>query len=360
MPIGDLARQDDYLPDVGAPLIPSGPQFSPGVPAVNAAIGSILAPQSRDPNSPVEYRTASPLVNITRQDIEDATNAAQAFSGGGLGIKAYHSSPYDFEKFDLSKIGTGEGAQVYGHGLYFAENPAVSGQGGQYWQQFKNKFEGPEKWAADYLQKAGFDREEALKILKREAWPPNSPSVVGAEELLRGDKPVGPRTYEVDIKADPAQLLNWDAKIGQQPKAVQDYFRKQIEQFGPEAAMEAQIKIAGSRAGGLRPVSEGLAEAGIPGIKYLDQGSRGLGDTAELRAQITRMQDVLTKNPSNKMLQDILRTHQAKLADAERATHNYVVFNPGIIDIMRKYGLAGAAPLGMGALAAQDNYQPQE
>ena len=38
------------------------------------------------------------------------------------GIRAYHGSPHDFDKFDLSKIGTGEGAQAYGHGLYFAEN----------------------------------------------------------------------------------------------------------------------------------------------------------------------------------------------------------------------------------------------
>lgn len=38
-------------------------------------------------------------------------------------------------------------------------------------------------------------------------------------------------------------------------------------------------------------------------------------------------------------------------------TSNYVVFDPNIIDIMRKYGLAGAAPAGLGALAAQDNYQ---
>ena len=58
-------------------------------------------------------------------------------------IRAYHSSPHDFEQFDLGKIGTGEGAQVYGHGLYFAENPAVSGQGGQYWNQFQRRFEGP-------------------------------------------------------------------------------------------------------------------------------------------------------------------------------------------------------------------------
>ena len=38
------------------------------------------------------------------------------------GIRAYHGSPHDFDRFDMSKIGTGEGAQAYGHGLYFAEN----------------------------------------------------------------------------------------------------------------------------------------------------------------------------------------------------------------------------------------------
>ena len=37
------------------------------------------------------------------------------------GIRAFHGSPYDFNAFDMSKIGTGEGAQAYGHGLYLAE-----------------------------------------------------------------------------------------------------------------------------------------------------------------------------------------------------------------------------------------------
>ena len=44
------------------------------------------------------------------------------------GIKAYHGSPHDFDKFDMSKIGTGEGAQAYGHGLYLAENEATAKQ----------------------------------------------------------------------------------------------------------------------------------------------------------------------------------------------------------------------------------------
>ena len=37
------------------------------------------------------------------------------------GFKAYHGTPYRFDEFDLEKIGTGEGAQAYGYGLYFAE-----------------------------------------------------------------------------------------------------------------------------------------------------------------------------------------------------------------------------------------------
>ena len=43
-------------------------------------------------------------------------------------IDAYHGSPHKFSKFSTESIGTGEGAQAYGHGLYFAENPKVAGQ----------------------------------------------------------------------------------------------------------------------------------------------------------------------------------------------------------------------------------------
>lgn len=46
--------------------------------------------------------------------------------GGLLAHTVYHGSPHKFNKFDMSKIGTGEGAQAYGHGLYFAEAPDVA------------------------------------------------------------------------------------------------------------------------------------------------------------------------------------------------------------------------------------------
>ena len=46
--------------------------------------------------------------------------------GPAMAIPVFHGSPHKFDKFDMSKIGTGEGAQAYGHGLYFADNPNVA------------------------------------------------------------------------------------------------------------------------------------------------------------------------------------------------------------------------------------------
>jgi hypothetical protein len=40
--------------------------------------------------------------------------------------RAYHGGPHDFDRFDIAKIGTGEGAQAYGHGLYFAGRKEVA------------------------------------------------------------------------------------------------------------------------------------------------------------------------------------------------------------------------------------------
>ena len=39
---------------------------------------------------------------------------------------AWHGSPHDFDEFDLGAIGTGEGNQVHGWGLYFAKNREVA------------------------------------------------------------------------------------------------------------------------------------------------------------------------------------------------------------------------------------------
>lgn len=48
---------------------------------------------------------------------------------------AYHGSPHIFDKFSLEAIGSGEGAQAYGYGLYFAARKAVA-------QFYRNKLAG--------------------------------------------------------------------------------------------------------------------------------------------------------------------------------------------------------------------------
>jgi len=179
------------------------------------------------------------------------------------GIKAYHGSPHSFEKFDAAKIGTGEGEQAFGHGLYFSDAEAVA---------------------------------------------------KGYRDKLAADKG---HMYEVNINADPAHFLNLDGRLGEQSQAVQNAFKSQMERFGPDARMQPQMMIAASRhPQGMSGVSQDLASQGVPGVKYLDQFSRGAGE----------------------------------------GSSNYVVFDDKLIDIMKKYGLAGAVPTGlMGLGAAQED-----
>jgi hypothetical protein len=70
-----------------------------------------------------------PVTDTARQSI--LKNGFGAFKRGGTvddedGITAYHGSPHSFDSFDISKLGTGEGAQAFGHGLYFAGNEKVA------------------------------------------------------------------------------------------------------------------------------------------------------------------------------------------------------------------------------------------
>lgn len=81
---------------------------------------------------------------VLKQDAADATNAAvDAFNRGDIGIfrqPAYHGSGSRFDKFSTDFMGTGEGAQAFGWGLYFSssrqiaefyKNKLSSGPGGQ-------------------------------------------------------------------------------------------------------------------------------------------------------------------------------------------------------------------------------------
>jgi hypothetical protein len=301
-------------------------------------------------------------------------------------IKAYHGSPHDFDKFDLSKIGTGEGAQAYGHGLYFAENEGVARSyrdalapkmnsltddihrirvGGE---PIKGRFDIDQMQEFADLAKAGdVQGFRSLAGARADRWKrlASDPSyqfpqyardkldTYGAllKELDRGapiELPHG-RMYEVALHATPEQFLDWDKPLSGQSEAsrralsgvgtaskivpAQVQFGKgfQLENsmgglskvYPSRAAAQAALdnmSVGMSHMNQYRPdpqaAAGALREAGIPGIRYLDQGSRGAGT----------------------------------------GTSNYVVWSPELIEILRKY----AAPPAIAAPALASILQDQQ
>ena len=61
--------------------------------------------------------------------VQSVTDELRAQVGDGqLSVIAWHGTPHTVDKFSTDKIGTGEGAQAYGYGLYFADRRAVGEQ----------------------------------------------------------------------------------------------------------------------------------------------------------------------------------------------------------------------------------------
>jgi hypothetical protein len=242
-------------------------------------------------------------------------------------IRAYHGSPHDFDRFDLSKIGSGEGAQAYGHGAYFAESEAVAKQ---YRKNLSTQAEeSPENVAAQWLKQANGDKDRALAIAKeaRLARPDDDVLMFAEDAIATGaplPEPTHPagRMYEVNIKADLSEFLDFDQPLQAQGERVKQAVEPALKQIAAEMGQGASAeKLAQLDAMGLgniaarlqpktidpwsidtgtvaREYSHLLREAGIPGIRYKDQGSRG----------------------------------------AEGGTFNYVVFDDSLIEIVAKDG----------------------
>jgi hypothetical protein len=268
------------------------------------------------------------------------------------GIRAYHGSPHDFDRFDISKIGTGEGAQAYGHGIYFADNPAVA-------QSYRDTLSGVYgKGVPDDLVRSASGglslNNEQLAVLRHFAGEKDLSALDAAKRVqwrfsdLRDDGPTGNgpihrglmaaieqtrnagkgRMYEVNINAHPDQFLDWDKPLSKQPHVV-EAIPELAEAAKKEAYNRALSATHQSRAdqlwsmvkdplqapggfamdtlsprkrGGGREaaVSAMMNERGVPGVQYLDQGSRTAGE----------------------------------------GSRNYVVFDDKLIDIIKKYGLA--------------------
>ena len=91
-----------------------------------------------------------------------------------MSVRALHASPHSFRKFDTAFMGKGEGAQAYGWGLYFAENPKVNRS---YMNQFAQdkttwKFREVETGVIEVMQRSlvnSFLPKDALPEAKEDA-----------------------------------------------------------------------------------------------------------------------------------------------------------------------------------------------
>ena len=204
----------------------------------------------------------------------------RGLGGALLGQIAYHGSPHAFEKFALSKVGTGEGAQMYGHGLYLAENPQVA-------QMYRGS-----NVAQKYLAEAAGDKGKAAQLLREET------KRMGLDEadiqpwLHSLEAPDG-HLYKVDIPDEAVgKMLEWGKPLSEQPSAIRKALQEKLSEItsGPMAHMWKSMQArpddpyAADFYNWLSFMHEGsdkasaeLRKIGVPGIKYLDQGSRDAG-----------------------------------------------------------------------------------
>jgi len=245
-------------------------------------------------------------------------------------LDVYHGTPHTFDpetgaplgKFRSEKIGTGEGQQVYGYGLYFAENPDVAGQYRQIagHQGPFNAFLVPDaalpelnelSYQAsrsgndiasnvyDELATGDFGPEQLLRKASKEDLPAVREALANAQKLFA--KHQGSR-YKVDLPdAKIEQMMDWDKPLSQQSPYIRDALKpvtnkldREIKQNGGKprdyTGWEIYQHLNETWADRLdrrgvsyeempssKAVALKLQRLGVPGVKFLDQGSRGVG-----------------------------------------------------------------------------------
>jgi len=193
------------------------------------------------------YTQQADRLGISVDELEARFGLPEVRGGGdvpaaALNQPAYHGTPHLFESFSTEKIGTGEGNQAYGWGLYFASSKEVSQWYRETLAKTIVKFDGKafdaeasiddwslENGALSEIDAFGGDIDVALDSLRRDAeYNSGTPrgdrkaGVAGWIEANRGKIEVVKqgRLFEVDVPDDD-DLLNWDGSLGEQPKKVQ-------------------------------------------------------------------------------------------------------------------------------------------
>ncbi len=233
-----------------------------------------------------------------------AAEMAEAYmrrSGMTPEITTYHGTPHTFPaepglplgRFRAEKIGSGEGGQMYGHGIYVAEAPDVAKR---YAEQLANRDVSNQgrlnahanaRRLAELQGGANYAADDIRFVLETNDNHPQKKLLQDTLSFLESGKYKEPLEksgsfYSVDLP-DPMvnQMLDWDRPISEQSELVQSIAKKldtNPSLRGAALYNQAQLKVDLGE-GPLAPAaSEWFRGQGIPGIKYLDEGSRGAGE----------------------------------------------------------------------------------
>jgi hypothetical protein len=272
-------------------------------------------------------RMAPQAARIARIAADNARAPSTVPRLGERGAVVYHGSPHKFDAFDASKIGTGEGAQAYGHGLYFAESPDVA----QVYKEALAKTPVTSYMAGGSEIVPGSARWHAADIADRMKTYSIDPKTkdgrdwlaselgaryMGGSDVSKADvmkylkigvekkKELG-ALYSVDLPDEKiARMLDWDKPLLEQSPEVKAALGIPTRDFAAEEAVIAKAKRLGVPASSLpewkqledqldklaqfrsktgqtfynggtaQDRAEELRRMGIPGIRYLDGGSR--------------------------------------------------------------------------------------
>lgn len=217
--------------------------------------------------------------------------------------KAYHGSPYTFDHFDLGAIGTGEGAQGHGWGLYFAQDKQIAKS---YKDTLSHNMYGDNDlmFNEEALNKlystlsdkahteADYDKlsviENILITHTEDDVLNNSDEMFDAEavkwwknqrEIYLNKEYKESSLFEVDIPEDDV-LLDEKRNINEQPKKVQQAVRKMYRSLGYKTSALKYVTgkefydMVAAEKGGQKEASEFINEHGIKGITY-DGGNDG-------------------------------------------------------------------------------------
>ena len=261
-----------------------------------------------------------------------------------IGMTTWHGSPHVFERFDLSKLGTGEGAQAYGSGMYVAQNPLVA-KGYQDTLAYKAFDLQPEAQKLGLELPAG-TRGEFMRQVRADKPPEvlarqlQNANIAARDlpqeklaELFRSYKEKGGgNLYQVDLPdTHIRRMLDWDAPIKEQPVVVRN-LAKSLGLDMSDLGGDLLAKVGKDEAG--RKI---MQDAGIRGVKYLDERSRFSPHEVSIyvKGKPYASNQFVTKEQAEKYAAE-KKAEGFETAYKNVGTKNFVVFDPNHMTVLER------------------------